>query len=40
MLGRLRAGEVRDLRPDEVLALGKLVEKARRRVRHTDGSSL
>ena len=40
MLGRLRAGEVRDLRPDEVLALGKLVEKARRRVRRSDGSSL
>ncbi len=40
MLGKLRAGEIRDLQPDEVLALGKLVEKARRRVRRSDASSL
>ena len=39
-LGRLRPGGVRDLTPDEVLALAKLVAKARRRVRRSDATSL
>ncbi len=39
-LGRLKAGTVRDLTADEVLALAKLVAKAKRRVRRDEATSL
>ena len=38
-LGRLKAGALRDLTADEVLALARLVAKAERRLRHDDASS-
>ena len=39
-LGRLKAGESRDLTPEEVLDLGRLVDAAERRLRRSEGGSL
>jgi 23S rRNA pseudouridine2605 synthase len=39
-LGRMRPGAIRELSPDEVLALSRMVEKAERRLRRSPGASL
>jgi pseudouridine synthase len=39
-LGRLKAGAIRELTAEEILALSKTAEKAERRFRHSAGTSL